>query len=84
MMLGHILHGQGFVVLGEAQERIEQRHIHIDVVANLAVIAGRSGRAVRNILHRIILETHSVWYLGLWVRVKRTLNMSRSMCVAPG
>lgn len=40
VMLRQVLEGQGLAVFGEGEERLEESHVEVDVVAYLAVVAG--------------------------------------------
>lgn len=54
-MLGKVFKTQGLIIFGEAQKRIEQSHIDIDVIANGTVISSRCCWAVNNVLNIVVL-----------------------------
>ena len=54
-MFRHFFHGKGLIVFGEAEEGIEQRHVYIDIVTHLPIVASRSSWTTSDMLYSIIL-----------------------------
>lgn len=55
MMLCKVFKTQGLIIFGEAQKRIEQSHIDIDVIANGTVVSSRCRWAIDNVLNIVVL-----------------------------
>ncbi len=54
-MLGEVVEGEGGAVFGEAEEGVEERHVHVDVFADVAVVAGAGRGTVDYVLDFVVL-----------------------------
>ncbi len=78
-MLGEVVEGEGGAVFGEAEEGVEERHVHVDVFADVAVVAGGGRGTVDDVLDFVVRGRFSRCLYGLVVgQGIRTLNWSRS------
>jgi hypothetical protein len=55
VVLGEVVEGEGGAVFEEAEEGVEERHVHVDVFADVAVVAGGGRGTVHNVLDFVVL-----------------------------
>ena len=72
-MLGHVFKGKGKAIFAEVNQPKEESIVHVDVVAQLAVVSSRGGRAVDDVLDFVVLGCKS---LGLSLLCGRASSTS--------